>query len=330
MVISHPAKWQHSLGEILRDNSADDRNLQLLSVMSFAIDTALVNAYRANIEIQFQQMGSRFRPRVRVESQHAEYEFYDRIGPVDAVEVINRQSDTPLISTPFDRRRVGLRAFDWADLIDNWDRIRMLADPTSPYVTNAVYALGRSMDDTVIQAAFATAYAGVSGGTSVAFPATSIIAVNYVESGSAANSNLTVGKLRYIRYLLNKAEATEDMEADLTIVVDPSQIQALLRQTEVTNSDYNTVKALVNGEVDTYMGFKFVISNRLSLNASGYRQVIAFERQGLLLAIGEEIKVDVGPRRDKRNSIQVYCSGMFNSTRMWEAKVYQVLCDETK
>ena len=120
------------------------------------------------------------------------------------------------------------------------------------------------------------------------------------------------------------------MEADLTIVVDPSQIQALLRQTEVTNSDYNTVKALVNGDVDTFMGFKFVKSNRLSLNASGYRQCIAFERQGLLLAIGEEIAVDVGPRRDKRNSIQVYCSGMFGSTRMWEAKVYQVLCDETR
>jgi hypothetical protein len=78
------------------------------------------------------------------------------------------------------------------------------------------------------------------------------------------------------------------------------------------------------------MGFKFIISNRLQKNSSGYREAIAFERQGLLLAIGEEIKVDVGPRRDKRNSIQVYVSGMFNSTRMWEAKVYQVLCDETK
>ena len=298
--------------------------------MSFASDTALVNAYRANIEVQFQQMGSRFRPHVRVESQHAEYEFYDRIGPVDAVEVINRHSDTPLVSTPHDRRRVGLRAFDWADLIDNWDRIRMLADPTSPYVTNAVYSLGRSMDDTVIQAAFGTAYAGVSGATSVSFPSSSVIAVNYVESGTAANSNLTIGKLRQVRYLLNKAEATTDMEADLTIVVDPSQIQALLRQTEVTNSDYNTVKALVQGDVDEFMGFKFVISNRLLTDSNGYRRVIAFERQGLLLAIGEEIKVDVGPRRDKRNSVQVYCSGMFNATRMWEAKVYEIKCDETK
>jgi len=164
----------------------------------------------------------------------------------------------------------------------------------------------------------------------VAFPSSSTIAVNFVESGTAANSNLTIGKLRQTRYLLDKAEADIDVEADLCMVCDPSQIQSLLRTTEVTNSDYNTVKALVAGEIDTFMGFKFVKSNRLTLNSSGYRQAIAFERQGLLLAIGEEIKVDVGPRRDKRNSIQVYVSGMFGSTRMWEQKVYQVLCDETK
>lgn len=297
--------------------------------MSFQIDTALVNAYRANIEVKFQQRQSRFRPHVRVESQHAEYEFYDRVGPVDAVEVINRHSDTPLVSTPHDRRRVGLRAFDWADLIDNWDRIRMLADPTSPYVTNAVMSLNRSMDDVVIQAMFATAYAGQTGTTTVSYPSASQIAVNYVESGTAANSNLTVGKLRYARYLLNKAEATVEEEGDLCIVCDPSQIQSMLRQTEVTNSDYNTIKALASGDIDSFMGFKFVMSNRLTV-ASNVRQVVAFERQGLLLAIGEEIKVDVGPRRDKRNSIQVYVSGMFGSTRMWEEKVLQISCDETK
>ncbi len=298
--------------------------------MSFEIDVALVNAYRANIEIQFQQMISRFQPHVRNESQHAEYEFYDRIGPTAAVEVINRHSDTPLVSTPHDRRRVGLRAFDWADLIDNWDRIRMLADPTSPYVTNSVMSMNRAKDDVIIQAMFSNAYAGQTGTTTVAFPSSQVIAVNYVESGTAANSNLTIGKLRYARYLLDKAEATTDSEYDLCAVVDPSQIQSLLRTTEVTNSDYNTIKALVAGEIDTYMGFKFVKSNRLQLNSSGYRQPVFFERQGLLLATGEEIKVDVGPRRDKRNSVQVYVSGMFGATRMWEQKVIQILCDETK
>lgn len=297
--------------------------------MSFQVDTALVQAYRANIDIKFQQMGSRLRSHVRNESQKAEFEYYDRIGPVDAVEVTSRHADTPLISTPHDRRRVGLRDFDWADLIDDKDKIRMLADPTSSYVTNAVMALGRAQDDVIIQAAFGTAYTGKTGSTSTTFPSASEVAVDYVESGTAANSNLTVGKLRRVRYLLDKSEATTEGQYDLCIVVDPSQVQSLLRTTEVTSADYNTVKALVNGEIDTWMGFKFVKSNRLTV-VSNVRQVIAFERQGLLLATGMEIKVDVGPRRDKRNSVQVYVCGSFGSTRMWEEKVLRVKCDETK
>jgi hypothetical protein len=297
--------------------------------MSFQVDIALVQSYRANIDLGLQQKGSRLRPYVRVETQNAEFDFYDRIGAVAAVEVTNRHGDTPLISTPHDRRRVALRDFDWADMIDNKDKIRMLADPTSAYVQSAVWALGRAMDDVIIQAFTATAYTGKTGSTTVAFPAASEIAVNYVESGTAANSNLSVGKLRRARYLLDKAEVTtDDSGYDLIMVCDPSQIQSLLRTTEVTSADYNTIKALVQGEIDTFMGFKFIRSNRLTV-ASNIRECFAFERTGMLLAVGAEIRVDVGPRRDKRNSIQVYASGSFGSTRMWEERVLRVKCDET-
>src|SRR5688572_795905 len=187
--------------------------------MSFQVDTALVQAYRANIELQFQQKSSRLAPAVRNESIGAEFEYFDRIGPVDAVEVTNRHGDTPLISTPHDRRRVNLRDFDWADLIDNKDKIRMLADPTSSYVMNAVMAMNRAKDDVIIEAAFGTAYTGKTGSTQVTFPSASEIAVNYVESGAVANSNLTIGKLRRARYLLDKAEATTEGEFDLYIAL---------------------------------------------------------------------------------------------------------------
>lgn len=296
--------------------------------MSWDIDKALVQTYKRNIDVKFQQMGSRLRPYVRVEVQNSEFDFFDRIGPVDAVEVTTRHGDTPLIQTPHDRRRVALRDFDWADLIDRKDKLRMLADPTSPYTLNAVYSLGRKMDDIIIEAAFGTAYTGKTGATAVTFPAASLVAVNYVESGTAANSNLTIGKLRRIRYLLDKQEAANEGESDLVICVDPSQVQSLLRTTEVTSSDYNTVKALVAGQIDTYMGFKFIKSNRLPV-ASNIRGALAWEKQGLLLSVASEVMVDVGPRRDKRNSVQVYVCGSFGSVRMWEEKVIRVNCDET-
>jgi hypothetical protein len=295
--------------------------------MSFQVDTALVNTYKSNIEIQFQQKGSRLRAWCREESQNAEFDFYDRVTATDAVEVVGRHQDTPLMSTPHDRRRVALRDFDWADLVDKKDKLRMLADPTSAYTTTAVYALGRSMDDIIIEAAFGTAYTGKTGSTTVTFPAASEVAVDYVEAGAAANSNLTVGKLRRARFLLTSTEAEEEGEI-LCLVCTASQIQSLLRTTEVTSADYNTVKALVNGEIDTFMGFKFVRTQRLTV-AANIRDCIAFAQGGILIAVADDITVDVGPRRDKRNSTQIYVCGSFGSTRMWEEKVIRIKCDET-
>jgi len=294
--------------------------------MSVNITTAFVNQYRANVEHLLQQKGSRLRPFVRVETQNAEFEYYDRIGSVDAVEVTSRHSDTPLISTPHDRRQVSLRDFDWADMIDRTDRIRLLIDPASPYAQNAAWALGRKMDDIIIDAAFGTAYTGKTGSSSVTFPSADQIAVDYVETGSAANSGLTIGKLREAKRLLDSNEV--DPSDPRFVVVTSKQINDLLQTTEVTSSDYNSVKALVQGDINTFMGFNFIRTERVGTDSSSYRRVIAYAKSGLLLAVGADVQVDIGPRRDKRNATQVYCSASFGATRMEEGKVIEIKCSE--
>ena len=295
--------------------------------MSIQITTAFVQQYRANGENLLQQKGSRLRPFVRVESQKAEFEYYDRIGSVDAVEVTSRHSDTPLISTPHDRRQVSLRDFDWADMVDRTDRIRLLIDPASPYAQNAAWALGRKMDDVVISAAFGSAYSGKTGSTTVAFDAASQIAVNYVESGGATNSGLTIGKLREAKRLLDANET--DPSDPRYIIVTSNQVNDLLQTTEVTSSDFNSIKALVQGQIDSFMGFQFVRTERVGTDTNSYRRVIAYAKSGLLMAVGADITVDIGPRRDKRNSTQVYCSSSFGATRMEEGKVLEIKCDES-
>lgn len=294
--------------------------------MSNAIDTALVQTYRSNIEIQFQQKGSRLRNTVRVESQKSEFDFYDRIGPVDAVEIQSRHSDTPLLETPHSRRRIGMRDFDWADMIDRPDKIRMLADPTSSYTQNAVYSLGRKMDDIIIEAATGDASTGKTGTGTETFPTSQVVANNYVEQGTAVTSNLTIGKLRRARYLFDSNEALDDGDG-LTLVVSASQIQALLRTVEATSSDYNTVRALVNGEINSFMGFNFVRTERLN-KTSATRHCLAYPTSAITLAVGTDINVDVGPRRDKRNNTQVYVCASFGAVRMWEEKVVQIDCEE--
>lgn len=296
---------------------------------NLTIDAALVQSYRSNIEIMFQQKGSRLRNTVEQESQKAEFDFYDRIGPVEAVKVNTRHGDTPLIETPYDRRRIALEDYDWADLIDKKDKLRMLADPTSSYVQNAVYALGRAQDRSIIAAATGTAYTGKTGATLVTFPAASDIAVNYVEAGTASNSNLTIGKLRRVRFLLTSKEAIdEESDEVITAVVSASQIQSLLRTTEVTSADYNTVRALADGKIDTYMGFKFKRTELLVVTAN-IRECLFYPMSGIKLANGIDITVEVDRLPGKRYSVQVYVCGSFGASRMWEEKVIRVKCDET-
>lgn len=295
--------------------------------MSSQVDTAYVYQYRNNVSMLVQQKGSRLRPFVRVEPQNSEFEFYDRIGATDAVEITGRHQDTPLVSTPHDRRRVSLRDYDWADLIDRQDKLKMLIDPTSAYAMNAVFAMGRKMDDAIIGAAFDSAYSGKTGQTTVSFPAANQVAVNYVESGSAANGNLTIGKIRRAKEILDAYDNDPDEARIMTCTAN--SLHSLLRNIEITSQDYNVVKALVEGKVDTFMGFKFVRTQRLLTDGSGYRRHIAWVQSKLLLAVSQDPMVDVGPRRDKRNSMQVYVTMGIGATRMEEEGVVEIKVDET-
>lgn len=294
--------------------------------MSIQITTAFVQQYRANVEHLVQQKGSRLRALVRAETQNAEFEFYDRIGATTAQEVTGRHQDTPLINVPHDRRRVSLRDFDWADLIDRPDRIRMLIDPSSPYSQNAAYALGRKMDEVILDAAFGSVYTGKTGATTVTFPNTQQVAVDYVESGAAANSGLTIAKLRKAKQILDANEV--DPTERRYIAVTAKQVTDLLKTTEVSSADFNTVRALVQGELNSFMGFEFVRTELVRTNASNHRRVLAWAQSGLLVAVGQDIITDIGPRRDKRNSTQVYVSASFGATRMEEEKVVEIICAE--
>jgi len=160
----------------------------------------------------------------------------------------------------------------------------------------------------------------------VTFPSTQQIAVDYVESGSAASSGLTIGKLRKAKQILDRNEV--DPTERRYIACTAKQITDLLQTTQVTSSDFNTVKALVAGEINTFMGFEFVRTELVRTNASSNRRVACWAQSGLLLAVGSDITVDIGPRRDKRNATQVYVSATFGATRMEEEKVVEIICAE--
>lgn len=300
--------------------------------MSFTVDTAFVNSYHAQLEHIFQQKGSKLRGTVREVTQNSEYDYWDRLGVADVQEISTRHGDTPHNEIEHTRRRNQVVGYDTNEYFDNQDKLRMIIDPKSGYAQAQAFALGRKMDDSIIAAALGTAYTGKAGAGTAAFGtgssiASGTVAVDYVESGAATNSNLTIGKLRRALYMLEANDAIDPMEP-VTVVAHPSQKQALLRTTEVTSSDYNAIKALVNGEINTFLGFNFVWTTRVTTDASGYRQVLVYPKSGILLGVAENMSVKIDPRPDKRYSYQVYSTATFGATRLWEERVIKVLCAE--
>ena len=288
--------------------------------MSSQITTAFVEQYSANIQMLSQQMGSLLKDNVRNESVVGKDAFFDQIGKVTAQLKTSRHSDTPQIDTPHSRRRVSLKDYEWADLIDQNDKVRLLIDPTSSYAKAAAYAMGRAMDDVIIAAALGNADTGVAGGTSVPFLPANIIAV-----GAGTAAKMTVLKLTTAKQKLDAGDVDPSIKRH--IIVSPQEIADLLNTTEITSSDFNTVKALVHGEIDSFMGFKFHVSNRLTKNAATNTQCIAFAEDGLLLGVGKDITAKIDERADKSYSTQVYYCQTIGATRMEEAKVVSVLCN---
>ena len=290
--------------------------------MSNQITTAFVQQYGSNVQMLSQQMGSRLREAVDVESITGKNAYFEQVGSVAAQVRTSRHASTPQIDTPHSRRRVSLADYEWADLIDDADKVRMLIDPTSSYAKAAAAAMGRSTDDIIITALGGTAYSGETGGTSVALPSTQKFATSNQSDG------LTVAKLLDAKKKLDLKDV--DPSIPRFIVCGATQISDLLNTTEVKSSDYNTVKALAAGQLDSFLGFKFIMSNRLNFDASNTddRLVFAFTKDAIKLAVGKDITARISERDDKSYSTQVYYCMAIGATRMEEEKVVQIPCHE--
>ena len=286
--------------------------------MSTQITTAFVNQFSSNVQMLSQQMGSLLRTAVDSESVNGEKAFFDQVGAASAVLRTSRHADTPLVETPHSRRMVTMSDYEYADLIDDQDKVRLLVDPTSTYSRAAAAAMGRAMDDVIITAALGTANTGKDGSTSTALPAGQKIA-----HGSAG---LTIAKLVSAKELLDAASV--DPSIPRYIVVSPKQSSDLLNNTTVTSSDFNTVKALAQGEINSFVGFQFIVSNRLNTDSNSDRQVIAFASDGIKLAVGKEPAARIDERADKSYSTQVYYCQSIGATRMEEEKVVEIACNE--
>lgn len=316
---------------------------------SFEVTKAMVDQFSANVMHLSQQKYSRIRPFCRLESQNAETAFYDRIGKRTARRKEGRHADVVYTDTPHSRRAVSLEDNYDADLVDKEDKIRTIMNLDNEYAMAISFALGRKFDEIIIDAATGDAYTGKNGTTAVSVPdSQKVVPIN--DAGNA-HAGLNVRALRQTRKIFKQNEAIMDGEK-LILVHAAQQADDLLGNTEVTSSDFNTIKTLVNGEVDTFMGFKFVETELLNftgeditdadfsngtigsgsdtISAGDARICFAMtESRGLLFALGQDMQGRIDEIPGKHYAHQIYASHSAGAVRMEEEQVVLIYALES-
>lgn len=292
--------------------------------MPDAITVASVQQYKANVELLLQQEGSRLRSAVSSDTYMGKKaSVVEQFGEVAAQLKTSRHSDTPLLDVPQEKRWVIPADYEWASLIDNQDKLRMLVDPTSPYVRAGAAAMNRAIDDVILTAVFGTNYKGEEGTTAETFDTT-----NYqvgVNEGGAASS-INVAKLqKAIQKLMlaNKGELMEPVWA----AISAYEHDALLKEVQINNKDFGGSPVLVDGKVTRFMGINFIITERLTIT-SGNRLIPVWLKSGLHLGMWQDMVTKVSERADKSYATQVYLCGTFGATRTQPGKSIQILCDD--
>jgi len=215
------------------------------------------------------------------------------------------------------------------------DLIRMIADPKSPYAEAMRAAFARLSDDLVIYAATNPAKTGTYDDMKdTELPASQIIGHDFeFEPGDTEGEGLTLGKLIKAREMLTAAE--NDPSEARYFVCTARQLSNLLRTTEVTNADYNSVRTLVQGSVNSFMGFEFIRSERLLTTAADptegtpkIRHCFCYVKSGLHKGNWKSLVTNIDTRPDKNYTWQIWMAGHLGVTRTQEKKVVQVNCAE--
>lgn len=286
--------------------------------MAESIEQYYTEQYQNTIRVLSQQKTSRLLettiPPIKVVGNAL---YWERMGATEAIEVV-RHDDTPNIDVDHSRRKQTATPRIWATLLDTVDEVRMLVDPKNYYNVIANMAFNRAKDRDIIAALGGSSWSGQTGTTEVVLPAAQKIAVGA--------TGLTLTKMLTAKEMLDAAEVDEDMPR--FIVCASRQITNLLETTEVKNINYNSVKALVEGNINTpLLGFNFIRTQLLDLTATT-RSCYAYAKGAIGFGILSDIESKIDQRADKNYEWQVWGKMDIGATRIEEEQVVEIACLE--
>jgi hypothetical protein len=292
--------------------------------MSINIPTHFVQQYSTNIQMLLQQRGSKLANAVMRGSHFGKQASpVDQIGAIEMQPVASRFAPMGRVDASTDRRWVFPSDFDLPQLLDTFDKLRLITDPESSYVQNAVMAAGRQFDKLIIGAFLGTAKTGEIGSTSTIFTAANEVDV----ATGGANSKLNVAKIKAVKELMMANEIDFEME-QAYIGITAADHASLLNEIQVISSDFNGgLPVLQNGMVKSFLGFQFVHTELIETQLAGTNEVTlpVWVKSGMHLGVWDDIQNDVSQRKDLQGlPWQLYTTMTAGATRLEEDKVYAI------
>ena len=244
--------------------------------MAINLSTAFVTLFDAEVK-QAYQASAVLRPAVRVRSgvEGSTYKF-PKIGK-GVAQVRIPQSDVTPLNVTYSQVTATLSDYIAAEYSDIFMQAKVNFDERRELVKVVSNAIGRRQDQLILDAL--TASSATSVGNDI----------------GGTDSNMNVAKLRSAAQTMNTNNVPMD---NRHIIIHASSLASLLSETAVTSSDFNTVKALVQGEINTFLGFAFhVLGDRseggLIKDASNDRTCFAFHSDAVGLAEGIAPKTEI-------------------------------------
>ena len=297
--------------------------------MPITIPAAYIETFESNVRQLAQQKISKLRTAVTEVNKQSEKHNWDRLAASSA-----RLKDTPRKVSPaggngsgavgstdglgWSRRNTVIKVYDTGEVIEPEDIVQMLIDPKNASTENLVMNMSRQVDDIIITAATGAAADG-AGGT-VAFPAAQIVKAGYA-SEISLDIILEVDEKFY--------ENDVDPDEPRFFVIGPKQRRKLLQLIEVTSSDFQARQALATGYLPDFMGFNWIVSNRLNVPAADQLDCLAFTRKALGLHVAGDISSRVAERPDMSFAWQVYLMLQMDCVRVEDEHIVKFEAKDT-
>lgn len=242
-------------------------------------------------------------------------------------EKVERAGPSRPSDIPTSQRWVRPRPYEKITIYDEFDPVALgeLPDPQGPAITTHATVANRNKDLVLINGAIGTNFTGPTGTGTASLLAANVIGVQFGNGG--VNIGFTLKKMTQSAYVLDSNEVPQ---MDRFFGYSAKQLNNLLTNVDqVANYLYNEVRALRDGKLQDFMGFRFILTQLLPVTAAGVRTNIFWQKRFLKMGIGSDTRTHVDILPTQQHALQIRTVMLLDLTRMEDAGVGTVANDET-